>query len=114
VTLLRGDVVLVAFPNSDLVTYKSRPALVVQDLRVETGIPQVVMVLITTNLGRKGPTRVVVSGHSAAGMTMGLLSDSVIVTDALQTVHRTAIRTKIGTCPMIREVDAALRVTLGL
>ena len=47
-TLQRGDVVLVEFPNSDLVTYKLRPALVVQDLRIETGIPQVILVLITT------------------------------------------------------------------
>ena len=113
-TLQRGDVVLVAFPNSDLTTYKARPALVVQDLRMETGIPQVVLVLITSNLARRGPTRVFVSANSAAGKKMGLLSDSVVVTDALQTVRRTAIRKKLGACPILREVDAALRVTLGL
>ena len=36
-TYKRGDVILVKFPYSDLVRYKKRPALVVQDETVETG-----------------------------------------------------------------------------
>lgn len=113
-TLERGDVVLVRFPSSDLVTYKSRPALVVQDLRIQTGIAQVILALITTNLARTGPTRVSVRANSPAGRRMGLRSDSVIVTDALQTVRRRAIARKLGACPVITSVDLAMRATLGL
>ena len=50
-TYKRGDVILVKFPYSDLVRYKKRPALVVQDETVETGLSQRVVVQITSNLG---------------------------------------------------------------
>ena len=43
-TYKRGDVILVKFPYSDLVRYKKRPALVVQDETVETGLSQRVVV----------------------------------------------------------------------
>ena len=36
--LKRGDVVLVLFPNSDLVTFKRRPALVVEADNLDTGL----------------------------------------------------------------------------
>ena len=57
-TYKRGDVILVKFPYSDLVRYKKRPALVVQDETVETGLSQRVVVQITSNLNRTGDTRV--------------------------------------------------------
>jgi mRNA interferase MazF len=56
----RGEVILVKFPYSDMVRYKKRPALVVQDESVETGLSQRVVVQITSNLDRTGDTRVLV------------------------------------------------------
>lgn len=53
----RGDVVLVRYPHSDLITYKKRPALVVQDETVETGLRQRLVAPITSNLRRTGETR---------------------------------------------------------
>jgi mRNA interferase MazF len=79
----RGDVVVVRYPNSDLLTYKKRPALVVQADDVDTGINQTVVALVTTNLRRTGPTRVQFNKASAEGRAMGLLGDSVVVTDTL-------------------------------
>jgi mRNA interferase MazF len=35
----QGDVVLVLFPNSDLITAKIRPAVVVQADNLQTGLP---------------------------------------------------------------------------
>ena len=113
-TPARGAVVLVAFPNSDLQTVKKRPALVIQDHEVPTDLPQVVLVLITSNLRREGPTRVPVKQDSKAGGAMKLLADSVILCDVMQTVRLDAILRIIGTCPMMDEVDAALRATLRL
>ena len=46
----RGDVVLVRFPNSDLVTYKKRPALVEQDETVDTGLSQRLVAMITSRV----------------------------------------------------------------
>lgn len=110
--LRRGDVVLIQFPNSDLLTYKLRPALVVQDLNIGTGIAQVVLALITSNLRRTGPTRVQVTGSTQRAM--GVLAPSVIVTDVLQTVREAVIGRTIGTCPVMDQVGRALRATLGL
>jgi mRNA interferase MazF len=51
----RGDIVLAWFPHSDQATYKKRPALVVQRDGLNSGISQVVIAMITTNLTRLGP-----------------------------------------------------------
>ena len=110
----RGDVILVKFPYSDLVRYKKRPALVVQDETVETGLSQMVVVQITSNLERTGETRVPVRKDSPEDLAMGLLSDSVIITDHLATVLPREIDKVIGRCNCLPEVETALRRVLGI
>ena len=51
-TYKRGDVILVIFPDSNLRTAKPRPALVVQADNLQTGLPQVVMAMITSKMFR--------------------------------------------------------------
>ena len=110
----RGDVVLVKFPYSDLVSYKRRPALIVRDETVETGLSQKVLIQITSNLDRTGDTRVLVRKDSPDGQAMGILSDSVIVADHLATVLPREIDKVIGRCTCMPEVETALRRLLGL
>jgi mRNA interferase MazF len=111
----RGDVVLAWFPHSDMHTFKRRPALVVQADHLATGIPQIVLALITTNLTRLGhPSRVSVPLSSPAGVASGLVADSVIMTDNVATILDKAIFSIIGRLPDMTAVDAALRHTLGL
>lgn len=43
--LERADVVLVLFPNSDLVTFQRRPALIVQANNLDTGLTQIVIAM---------------------------------------------------------------------
>ena len=113
--LKRGDVVLVLFPNSDLVTFKRRPALVVQAENLDTGLPQVVIAMITSNLDRRGhPSRVFVALNSPAAKGSGLLTDSVIMTDNLATALNNAIVSKLGRLQNLAPVDAAIRVTLSV
>ena len=45
---------------------------------------------------------------------MGLLTDSVVMTDNLATVLDREVDKVIGHCPAMAPVDAALRRTLGL
>jgi len=45
---------------------------------------------------------------------MGLRTDSVVMTDNLATILEREIDRVIGRCPLMRQVDAALRHTLGL
>jgi len=54
----RGEVVLVLFPDSNLRTAKRRLALVIQAANLQTGLPQTIVAMITSNLSRAGhPSR---------------------------------------------------------
>jgi mRNA interferase MazF len=111
----RGDIVVALFPHSDLLHVSRRPALVVQDGDLGTGLAQVIVALITSNMARAGhPSRVTVAQNSPEGQQMGLRLDSVIMTDNLATIMETEIAHSIGSCSDMTAVDAALRHTLGL
>jgi len=113
--LKRGDVVLILFPNSDLATFKRRPALVVQADDLDSGLPQVVVAMITSNLARRGhPSRVFVPLNSPAAREAGLRTDSVVMADNLATVLDKAIVGRLGQLNELDAVDAALRKTLAL
>jgi mRNA interferase MazF len=109
----RGDVVLARFPYADLIRYKKRPCLVVQDENCPTGLTHCIVVQITS-LGRTGPSRVPIAKTSLEGQQMGLVSDSVVVADQIQTVEDKVIEKSIGTIPTMRPVDSALKAALGL
>lgn len=86
----------------------------VQADNLQTGLPQVIVAMITSKLIRANhPSRVTVLLSSSEGRQSGLLSDSVVMTDNLATIQESEIDRKIGALPMI-EVDAALRHTLSL
>jgi mRNA interferase MazF len=111
----RGDVVLVLFPDSNLNTAKKRPALVVQADNLQTGLPQVIVAMITTNLRRANhKSRVTVLLNSAQGKQSGLVSDSVIVTDNLATVQEKFIDKILGSLSNMAEVESALANTFNL
>jgi mRNA interferase MazF len=110
----RGDVVLVLFPHSNLQTAKVRPALVAQADNLQTGLAQVIVVMITSRMFRANHhSRVVIQRSTPVGRQSGLLTDSVIMTDNLATIAESEIDRVIGMLPM-EEVDAALRYTLNL
>ena len=75
---------MVLFPNSDLRTAKTRPALIVQAENLQTGLPQVIVAMITSKVFRANhPSRVLVRLNSEEGKQSGLLTDSVVMTDNL-------------------------------
>ena len=111
----RGDVILVLFPDSNLRTAKKRPALVIQADGLDTGLPQTLVAMITSNMARAGhPSRLPVPLSSSAGIQSGLRTDSVIMTDNLATILHGEIDKAIGSFPDLGAVAAALRCTLGL
>ncbi len=113
-TCKRGDVVLVLFPNSNLRTAKTRPALVVQADNLQTGLSQVIVAMISSQMSRANhPSRVPVLQTSPEGQQSGLLSDSVVMTDNLATIVEPAVYRVIGSLPMA-DVETALRHTLSL
>lgn len=114
-TYKRGDIVLILFPNSDLQTFKKRPALIVQADGLNTGIDQVIIALVTSNLTRGGhKSRVVVREDSTEFAKTGLRTSSVLVTDNLATVREQFIDKILGSFSPMELVDAALAHTFGL
>jgi len=88
---------------------------VVQADDLQTGLDQLIMAMITSNLKRAGhPSRYLIPLDSEAGRESGLLTDSVVMKDNLATVFLVAINRRIGSLPNMKPVNAALRVTLGL
>ncbi|MGC2238507.1 MAG: type II toxin-antitoxin system PemK/MazF family toxin [Pyrinomonadaceae bacterium] len=112
-----GDIVLVLFPDSNLQTAKKRPALIIQADNLQTGLPQVIVAMITSNMKRAGhPSRVTILLNSFEENRSGLQSDSVIVTDNLATVQEKFIYKVIGNLSAIDKANAksALAHTFGL
>lgn len=111
----KGTVVLVLFPNSDLITAKRRPALVVQADTLNTGLEQVIVAMITSNLSREGlPIRIRINKDSEEGGKAGLLTDSIIMTDNLATIRFLEIERTLGALSDMDIIDNALKTTFGL
>jgi len=110
----RGHVILVRYPNSDLKTYKKRPALVIQSDSVDTDLNQKIVAMITSNIHRTGATRVFIKKESQLAKQMGLLGDSVVVADNLATIFEREIDKAIGYCEDTKHIDQALRKVLAL
>jgi len=104
---------LVVFPNSDLRTAKLRPALIVQADHLQTGLPQLIVAMITSNLARaKHPSRVLIRIRTRDGRQSGLLMDSVVMTDNLATILETEMD-RVNSTFLIKPTEAALRNTLS-
>ncbi len=113
-TVKRGDVVLVLFPDSNLSSAKTRPAVIVQADNLQTDISQIIVAMVTSQMFRAGhPSRVTILINSPEGQHSGLLTDSVVMTDNLATIMLLAVYRVIGSLPT-QNIDAALKHTLGL
>ncbi len=113
--LRRGDFALVYFPHSDLRMVKLRPVLVVQAENLNTGLPQVIVAMVSSNMSRAGhASRVTLLLKDPATSETGQKSDSVIMTDNLATIELQLIERRIGRTPRMEAVDLALRNTLAL
>jgi mRNA interferase MazF len=110
----RGNVILAIFPDSNLLTVKPHPALIVQSDNLQTGLPQVIVAMITSKMFRANhPSRVTILLSTREGQQSGLIADSVVMTDNLSTVAESEIDRVIGLIPMDK-IDVVLRYTLNL
>ncbi len=110
----QGDVVLVLFPNSDLITAKIRPAVVVQADNLQTGLDQIIIAMVTIQMWRsEHPSRVTILLDTPEGKQSGLISDSVVMTDNLATVTLSSISRRIGSISL-PNLHESLRNTFGL
>ncbi|MCY7335117.1 MAG: type II toxin-antitoxin system PemK/MazF family toxin [Chamaesiphon sp.] len=109
----QGDVILVMFPNSDVITAKTRPAVVVQSDNLQTGLNQIIVAMVTSQMSRsQHQSRLTILLGTPEGKQSRLIS-SVIMTDNLATVTFTAISRTIGSVS-IEHLQESLRNTFGL
>jgi mRNA interferase MazF len=109
-SLRRGDFALVYFPHSDLRIVKLRSVLIVQAENLNTGLPQVIVAMVSSNMSRAGhASRVTVLLKDPAAFETGLKSDSVIMTDNLATIELQLVERRIERMTRMELVDLALR-----
>jgi mRNA interferase MazF len=111
----QGDIVLVWFPESNLLTVKKRPAIILQADNLQTGMDQVVIGMITSNVLRSGhASRIFIDISTEPGRKTGLISNSVIMTDNIATVQFSEIYKKIGKFSDIDILKKAIKYTFGI
>ncbi|NIM10410.1 MAG: type II toxin-antitoxin system PemK/MazF family toxin [Candidatus Aminicenantes bacterium] len=114
-TYKQGDIILVWFPHSDLQTMKKRPAIVLQADNLQTGLDQLIIGMITSNMMRKGhKSRIFIDPNTEKGKHSGLLSNSVIMTDNIATLRIAEIYKKIGEFADLDKLRDALNHTFGI
>ena len=94
----RGDVVLVAFPFTDLTTTKMRPALVVSSDVFNQENPDVIVVAITSRIPKRSSGKHnLLSSHDQK--LAGLPKPSLIKLGKIVTLDKRLIRRKLGRIP---------------
>lgn len=110
----KGDIVLVFFPNSDLITFKKRPALVVQSDTLSREYKQKLVACITSQTSRSAAHRITVDLNSSTGKSTGLQHNSVIVTDNMATIKERDVYKVIGCFTDFTALDNSLRLVFSL
>lgn len=107
-----GDIVLIAFPFTNLSATKVRPALVIG----HAGAADVVVIFITSNLANAGPTDVVLDSENPEFAQSGLRVSSRITAARLATLEEGLVRRTIGSAgtETLHQVRDALRLVLHL
>ena len=114
----RGDVVLLDFPFSDASGRKVRPAVVVQNDRLNRRLNSTLVVLITKTVhrARREPTQFLIEIASPAGQLSGLHVDSAVVCTSLYTVHQDFVTYRIGRLhdDFLPLLDDCLKIALAI
>lgn len=110
----QGDIVSVWFPDSNLLTVKKRPGIVLQKDNLNTNLDQLIIGMITSNLSRKNhASRIFVDTATPIGQATGLVGNSVIMTDNMVTVRTSEIHRKLGVYSDLDALKDAIKFTFG-
>ena len=111
---MRGEIIILEFPYGDAGGFKIRPALVIQDDSILS--VNVVVALITSQMQRVGPSRLLIDPSTPAGQGSGRRVPSVVLCENLYSPHRDRVLRSIGHLPVatMSQNDACLKAALGL
>jgi mRNA interferase MazF len=112
--LLRGDIVLVPFPFTDLSGQKLRPAVIISPDPVGEDVLLAFISSVTPDA--PDPTEYVLETAQPAFVSTGLKSASVFKMGKLATLHRLLIVRRLGqaTPALQKSLDVALKRAVGL
>jgi mRNA interferase MazF len=100
---MKGKIVVVPFPFTDLSSVKRRPVLVIHETKYD-----IVVAYISSNMPSiPSPENVLIPRSRSSFARSGLISDSVIMLDKLATVEKALIIRILG------EVDDDLKVEIN-
>jgi len=114
IVLARGDIVVAAFPYTDLSGQKRRPALILNE---NTAHGDVILAFISTQVPPQlPPTSVLLANTDPDFQQTGLKTDSVIRLDKLATIERRLITRRLGKLSQSKlfAVDKALLAALQI
>lgn len=117
-SVARGDVVILDFPQGPGQPPKRRPAVVVQSDHNNTRLTSSIFAMFTSNvrLAATEGTQVLVDVATPEGQQSGLSRTSAVKCENLYTLPQAIIQRTIGRLPdpLMRQVDDALTVSLNL
>ena len=111
--LRRGDVVLVAFPFTDLTATKVRPAVVVSPDRAHRDTGDVLLAAVSSVLPQRGllPSELLVADRNPGFGATGLRRSSLVLCGKLFTMEQRLVLRWLGR--LGKELRARLDQTLG-
>ena len=116
--LHRGDVVLVAFPFTDLTATKVRPAVVVSPDRAHRATGDVVLAAVSSVIPKRGllPTELLVADRNPGFGATGLRCSSLILCGKLFTMERRLLLRWLGRLDdqLTSRLDQAVSAAVGL
>lgn len=117
-SLQRGDVVIVDFPQQTGPIPKRRPAVVVQCDTNNRRLSNSIFAMVTSNtqLAQSEPTQILIEVATEEGKFSGLLRNSAVKCENLYTLPISAVRHTIGRLSPahLRQLDGALKAALAL
>jgi mRNA interferase MazF len=117
-TVSRGDVVLVHVKFSSGAGGKVRPSLVVQSDHNNRRLQDTIIALITrsTQRAKSEPTQLFVEISTPEGQQSGLLQDSAVKCEHLETVLQADIQRIVGSLPttLMARINDCLKASLDL
>jgi mRNA interferase MazF len=114
----RGNVVILDFPQAPGHPPKRRPALVVQADHNNSRLANSIFAMVTSNirLATSESAQVLIDVATPDGQRTGLTRTSAVKCENLYTLPQATVLKTIGQLspPLLRKVDDALKVSLGL
>jgi mRNA interferase MazF len=117
-SVARGDVVILDFPQAPGQPPKRRPAVVVQADRNNGRLTNSIFAMVTSNtrLAATEPAQVLIDATTPDGQRTGLSRTSAVKCENLYTLPQASVLRTVGQLSptLMRQVDDALKVSLEL